>query len=125
MTMAQSYLEVQLLVLALNAKIKALIEDLNHRNVSDPHTRFVLYDIYNVSKNILTDPISYNISNSLSNCMVSNPPFSYLELNAKLVSMCTNPNTFFFWDGLHPTSRVHEILANSVASLFIQHGILQ
>lgn len=121
-TMAQSYLEVQLIVLALNAKIKALVE--KNFTVAFPHTKIVLYDSFSFIKQILTDPGSYNISNSLSNCMVSDPPFSYLELDAKLVSICSNPDKFVFWDGLHPTSKVQELLAKSIVSLFAHHGIL-
>ena len=95
-------------------------------NLSSAHPdgKFILYDSNTFLNKISSEPSAYNIT-SLSNCMVSDPPFSIGgDDNATLVSICNNPNRFFFWDGIHPTTKGHELIAKSVAAVMAKHALV-
>ena len=65
---------------------------------------------------------SVNGLNVTNNCMVTDPPFT---TNATvLVSICSNPDKFLFWDGSHPTAQGHKVLAAAIARVFSSYGLL-
>ena len=68
--------------------------------------------------------ISKPFQNTTSACLVSSPPSNLFRLNSVLVSVCSNPDGYFFWDAIHPTARGHALIADAVESVLASAGIL-
>lgn len=74
-----------------------------------------MYDMHSKVNDIFNFPSSYGMSNTTQSCLNINTDSSTNYLSAQsLRSNCTNPDSFVFWDTLHPTTRTHKILADSV-----------
>lgn len=60
-----------------------------------------LLDIYELVDDVVADPAAYGLSNTTSACVTPNaPPYR-----------CKKPDTYLFWDGIHPTKAMHAIVA--------------
>jgi len=58
-------------------------------------------DVYATLNAIVADPGTYGFANVTDACITPNqPPFS-----------CAKPDTYVFWDGIHPTKALHAIVA--------------
>lgn len=69
-----------------------------------------ILDIYALLNEIISDPASYGIVNINDACVTPNvPPFT-----------CKKPDTYMFWDGIHPTKIVHDIVAQEAAEVLNQ-----
>jgi phospholipase/lecithinase/hemolysin len=56
---------------------------------------------------IVTAPQLYGLTNVVDACVMPNePPFT-----------CQNPDEYLFWDGVHPTTAGHALIAQAVAQL--------
>jgi phospholipase/lecithinase/hemolysin len=75
----------------------ALLKDLYARR----HVTVYELDVYRLTRGIVASPSSYALTN------VTEP--------AQL--MPVDPDTYLFWDDLHPTTRGHNIIADAAASL--------
>jgi outer membrane lipase/esterase len=62
-------------------------------------------DAHTLVHAIVGDPAAFGLENVLSACLTpSSPPF-----------FCQEPDTFLFWDGIHPSRAGHAILAREAA----------
>jgi thermolabile hemolysin len=79
-----------------------------------------MFDTNALVSNILNFPSVYGVTNTTQSCLTidSSSATNYLSSHA-LRAACTNPDTFVFWDTLHPTTRTHKILADA-ASVFVK-----
>ena len=60
-----------------------------------------IVDIYGLLNDIVAHPQSYGLANVTDACVTPNvAPFK-----------CDKPDTYLFWDGVHPTKVVHELIA--------------
>ena len=63
-------------------------------------------DVFPMVNALVADPASFGLTNVTLPCITPNlPPFK-----------CKNPDEYLFWDGIHPTSAVHGILAQEAAA---------
>lgn len=67
------------------------------------------FDLHAFSSTIIADPQEYGIDNVESPCLM----FLTTE-NA----VCDKPNKYFFFDGIHPTARIHKLLSEQAASIY-------
>ncbi|MEZ5542323.1 MAG: SGNH/GDSL hydrolase family protein [Pseudomonadota bacterium] len=69
-----------------------------------PGTTFTRFDLFALMHAIVADPAGYRLSNVTGACIMPNvPPYA-----------CRNPDSYLFWDGIHPTRKAHEIVAAAV-----------
>jgi len=72
-----------------------------------PGIQIVTFDAYHNVENVFGHGADFGLSDVTDPCITPNvAPF-----------FCQNPDTFLFWDGIHPTKAVHAIIANEVAKL--------
>lgn len=66
-----------------------------------------LLEIYAIFQNIIDNAASFGITNVTDSCVTSNvaPPFA-----------CKKPDQYAFWDGIHPTKRLHQLIGEAAAA---------
>lgn len=76
-----------------------------------PGSDIRIVDLYAKLNQVVADPRAYGLTNATDACVTPNqPPFR-----------CAQPDTYVFWDGIHPTKAVHEIVAQEAAAVLFAH----
>ncbi|HEY1225109.1 MAG TPA: autotransporter domain-containing protein [Brevundimonas sp.] len=75
-----------------------------------PGSNIILMDIYKIGDTIANDPTAFGVTN------VTQPCF-----NQTLLTVCSNPDDYFYWDGVHPTAAGHRVLA-ALAEDYLYYG---
>jgi len=90
---------------AFNSELEAMQGGLSGLPGIDVRT----LDLYTLLNEIIDDPASYGIINTEDACVTPNvSPFQ-----------CKKPDTYLFWDGVHPTKVVQRIIAQKAAEVLI------
>lgn len=77
-----------------------------------------LFDTRGIFDDLLTHPQNYAIDNARDNCLDIRKDSSLNYVESHPVSAaCRNPDRYVFWDTLHPTRRVHQLLAEKILPL--------
>ena len=72
-----------------------------------PDINIIPFDAFGLITSIVTNPAPFGFTNVTSACVTPNdPPF-----------FCQNPDEYLFWDGIHPTTAGHAIIAQAIAEL--------
>ena len=81
-----------------------------------------LFDTNALFTRLFNEPGAYGFQNSTESCLeIDRTGLSiFMESHAPRPE-CKNPDTFVFWDILHPTTRTHRILADQVVTFVHQH----
>ena len=72
------------------------------------HVTIYRFDVYSLLKNIIAHPANYGLQN-VTGISQENP-------------LVANPDTYLFWDDLHPTTRGHNILGQAALKLIEPPG---
>ncbi|MFQ4142359.1 autotransporter domain-containing protein [Chlorogloeopsis sp. ULAP02] len=87
----------------------ALQQIVKNRNVN-----IIPLDVNALFNEILAEPAKYGYTNVTERCF-----------NQALGTLCSNPDQYLFWDGIHPTARGHQLIAEyTVAVLNAPQDIL-
>ncbi|KTD18053.1 lysophospholipase/glycerophospholipid:cholesterol acyltransferase PlaC [Legionella jordanis] len=108
---------------------------------------FLYIDLQQYLQKALNEPQKYGFSNITDACIdikfpmfhaFANSPFahnyvlqyaqvlqyrdSHFGPNEKNYHLCDNPESYLFWDEIHPTTHAHQLLANEICDAMKQHG---
>ena len=101
----QAVFMANLLANGYNAGLEAGLQTLD----ALPGISIRRFDLYSVAGAILADPNAYGISD------VDTPCLMFLtEENA----VCNKPNKYFFFDGIHPTAKIHKFISEAAAEIY-------
>jgi outer membrane lipase/esterase len=74
--------------------------------VTNPGVNFIQMDWYSALNVALKNPGAFGLTNTMDACF-----------NATAKTVCSTPNTYLFWDGVHPTETGHALLARYASLL--------
>jgi len=81
-----------------------------------------LFDTNAFFTRLFNEPGAYGFQNSTESCLeIDRTGLSIFMESRAPRPECKNPDTFVFWDTLHPTARTHRILADQVVTFVRQH----
>jgi len=76
-----------------------------------PGITITTLDLNRIMNYILNHPDKFGITNIDTPCVTPDaPPYT-----------CAKPDTYFFWDGIHPTKAIHSIVAQKVNKILTQN----
>lgn len=68
------------------------------------------FDLYSLLESMLDDPANYGLTETAVPCITPNlPPY-----------VCEKPQEYLFWDGLHVTKTVHEVMASQAEEVLLK-----
>ena len=75
-----------------------------------PGINLIPFDAFAAISEITAHPGDYGLTNVTDSCLTPMvPPFA-----------CQQPDTYLFWDGIHPTTAVHGLIADAVGATLSQ-----
>jgi len=94
-----------------NSELKKAVQKIQQNN---QNTSFTLVDTPKIFNNATANAQQYNIADTTDSCFVAN------ETN-----VCSDPNSYLFWDEVHPTTHTHKILASLITDFDPANDALQ
>jgi len=86
----------------------ALLNGLMATAAARPGTNIILFDIFKVGAALTANPGAFGLTNVTNACFNG-------------VTVCATPNTYLFWDGVHPTAAGHQLIAR-LANDYLYYG---
>ena len=88
----------------LEGQLQALENDNDYRGITIKRL-----DFFGVLNTIVANPKKFGIKNTTDTCLMFLPPAT---------EVCNRPGRYVFWDGLHPTKKIHRIVGKIAAALY-------
>lgn len=101
-----------------NTKLEDAVQELQSQN--NQKARIVLVDLYERGREILADPEQFGIKNTEDACLVGTTKVEKQKGVARHV--CSDPNSYFYWDIFHPTAHTHQLLAQTAQQVLQERG---
>jgi phospholipase/lecithinase/hemolysin len=76
-------------------------------DASRPKSSIALFPIGDRMRSIINHPAQFGMTDVSHPCQPTLP---------KPAAVCSSPDTFLWWDELHPSARTHQILAKALAA---------
>ena len=73
-----------------------------------PGTNIILFDIFKIGTTLTANPGAFGLTNVTDACFNG-------------VTVCATPNTYLFWDSVHPTAAGHQLIAQ-LANDYLYYG---
>ena len=67
------------------------------------NANIIQFDVFGAMNQVFNNAASYGFTNIMQPC-----------LDTSTLSVCSDPNSYAFWDDVHPTAHLHRVLANEV-----------
>ena len=67
-------------------------------------------DVFGFSANILDNPATYGLTNVTDSCLGN-------------LACMADPSHNFYWDGIHPTTKMYKLMADDLLALIDQHAV--
>lgn len=88
----------------------ALLTGLNATAAARPGTNIILMDLFKVGDVVAANPSAFGVSNVTQACFNG-------------VTLCSNPDDYFYFDGVHPTAKGHAVIAR-LSNDYLYYGDL-
>ncbi|MFT6835766.1 MAG: thermolabile hemolysin [Francisellaceae bacterium] len=101
-------------VVRQNKKIIKAVAELRRKY---SHVQIELFDAYTFLNCVIQDPATFGIENTVDPCIDS---FGGFDLQGKIqenIEINGDPETYLFWDWVHPTTKGHKIMAQEIHKL--------
>lgn len=86
----------------------ALLTGLMTTAANHPNTNIIMMDLFKVGSVITGDPGAFGLTNVTDTCFNG-------------VTVCANPDSYFYWDTVHPTAAGHRLLA-ALSNDYLYYG---
>ena len=73
-----------------------------------PGIQITEFNTFAFLNGVIANPLAYGLTNTTQSCLQGTPLTG--------ASICADPSTYLFWDGLHPTTAAHALLGNAMAA---------
>jgi outer membrane lipase/esterase len=91
---------------ALNGGLDGVVAQLS----TLPGITIARLDAFRLLNDIVNNPTAFGLTEIASPCLTPNvPPFT-----------CDSPDEYLFWDGIHPSSATHAIIADEAAAVLLR-----
>ena len=100
----------QTLTVGFNAALKTMLDNLA---AEETPIVTIYFDVFTLFEAVISDYESYNLTNFDDRCYVRD--YSSLELTGN-EEICSDSDTYLFWDDIHPSTTGHGIIADAFYS---------
>lgn len=97
----------------LTSAFNGLLLDLHSGLETDPYFAGIdvtIFDLYGLLEQIIAESVEFGIKNVSNACIDS----------TKTTIVCKQPDTYLFWDGVHPSQAVHGIIAQKATEVLLE-----
>jgi phospholipase/lecithinase/hemolysin len=107
--------DVTALSVAFNSALEAVVLGPLETNLG---IEFVRFDAFGLLQEVQENMASYGLTNATDACI--QPSWPAVGLITAAPHRCSDPDQFFFWDGIHPTRAGHAIIADLVGKTLVE-----
>ncbi|WP_439478467.1 autotransporter domain-containing protein [Brevundimonas sp.] len=86
----------------------ALLSGLMATAAARPGSNIILFDLYKIGATLAANPAAFGLTNATDACFNG-------------ITACATPNTYLYWDGVHPTAAGHQLIAR-LANDYLYYG---
>ncbi|MBY4831495.1 SGNH/GDSL hydrolase family protein [Burkholderia dolosa] len=105
---------------AVNLGLSAMVASIRDEHAGSVNIQ--LFDTNALFSSLFDEPRAYGFANSTESCLeIDRTGLSNFMESHRPRAACKHPDTFVFWDIVHPTTRTHRIVADRVAAFVHRH----